>query len=56
MILCLILIPILAGVALWLLADKQTPASRIDCTGQDCIDCPVGPNCEHCRHLMGTDE
>ena len=56
MIFLLILIPILAGAAVWFLADKKSPAHAIDCAKQDCIDCPIGPNCEHYRRLMGIEK
>lgn len=56
MIFLLILIPILAGAAVWFLADKKSPAHAIDCAKQDCLNCPIGPNCEHYRRLMGIEK
>lgn len=51
----LILLPILFGLLVWFAISKENPASPIDCAKQDCIDCPIGPNCEHYRRLMGVN-
>ncbi len=56
MIFFLILLPILLGLLLWFAIDKKSSAPRIDCSKQDCIDCPIGPNCEHYRQLMGIKD
>lgn len=56
MLLLLIALPVLAGLLVWLLGRSSGPAPRIDCAKQDCLECPIAPNCKHYLKQMGIDD
>ena len=56
MLLLLIALPVLAGLLVWLLGRSSGPALHIDCAKQDCLECPIAPNCKHYLKQMGIDD